>query len=179
MIRLTFTWALAAIAYSLTGSPLPRAAAEDPPPLEPPALTTQDPGRAPAADPLSVIRREGPPRALPEDPAGPAPGPDYFYIAGQYVPSGTGVAWRPGFWTRAQPGWEWVPARWVRRTEGWAYREGHWARDEPEVAAPEAPRRHVVARPGARVDQPVQSGRNNARRSAGRVRYGDRARTFA
>jgi len=147
MQRLTFTWALAAIACSLTWAPLPRAAAEDPPPLEPPALTTPDPGVAGSADPLALIWREGPPRALPEDRAGPAPGPDYFYIAGQYVPSGTGVDWRPGFWTRAQPGWEWFPARWVHRSEGWVYREGHWARDESEVAAPEAPRRHVVARP--------------------------------
>jgi hypothetical protein len=84
---------------------------------------------------------------LPEDRAGPAPGPDYFYIAGQYVPSGTGVAWRPGFWTRIQPGWEWVPARWVHQSEGWVYREGRWARDDAGAGAPEAPRRHVVARP--------------------------------
>jgi hypothetical protein len=147
MKRFTVTWALAAIICSLTWAPLPQATAEDPPPLEPPALTTPAPERAGAADPLAVIRREGPPRDLPEDRAGPAPGPDYFYIAGQYVPSGTGVAWRPGFWARTQPGWEWVPARWVHRSEGWVYREGHWARDESEVAAPEAPRRHVVARP--------------------------------
>ena len=147
MKRLTFTWALVVTVCSLTWAPLPRAAAQDPPPLEPPALTTPDPGVAGAADPFAVIRQEGPPRDLPEDRPGPAPGPDYFYIAGQYVPSGTGVAWRPGFWTRTQPGWEWVPARWVRRSEGWVYREGRWARDESEAAAPAAPRRHVVARP--------------------------------
>ena len=58
-----------------------------------------------------------------------------------------GFAWKPGFWTRVQLGWEWVPARWVRRADGWAYREGHWERAEPDVAAPEPPRRHVVARP--------------------------------
>jgi len=153
MKRLTFTWALATVVCSLTWAPLPQAVAQDPPLLEPPALTTQDPGRPAPADPLSVLRREGPPRELPEDP-GPAPGPDYFYIAGQNVPSGTGVAWRPGFWTRSQPGWEWVPARWVRQSQGWVYREGHWSRDETQAAAPEAPRRHVVARPAPAQGSP-------------------------
>ena len=124
------------------------AAAQDPPPLEAPASTAPGPDRPGTPDPRSLILRDGPPRELPADPAGPAPGPDFFFVPGQYVPSSAGVAWRPGFWARVQPGWEWVPARWVRLSEGWTYREGHWERAESATAtATELPRRRVVARP--------------------------------
>ena len=141
------TYGLAALlCWEMCGS-LPPAAAADPPRLEPPAVMAPDSGPRGPGDQGSVIRRDGPPRELPADPAGPAPGPDYFFIPGQYVPSGEGFAWKPGFWTRVQLGWEWAPAGWVRLAEGWAYREGHWERAEADFAAPEPPRRHVVARP--------------------------------
>lgn len=74
-------------------------------------------------------RKSGPPGDRPEEAVGLAPGPDYFYVAGQYVPDGDGVVWKPGFWSRSQPGWEWAPARWVRQSSGWAFREGYWNRD--------------------------------------------------
>lgn len=73
-------------------------------------------------------RRAGPPMARPEEPIGSAPGPDYFYIPAEYIPAGGGVAWRPGFWARSEPGWEWIPARWERRADAWAFREGFWNR---------------------------------------------------
>ena len=73
-------------------------------------------------------RQAGPPADHPADKVGVAPGPDFFFIPGQYVPDGDGLAWRAGFWSRAQRGWDWVPARWVRRADGWGYREGHWER---------------------------------------------------
>jgi hypothetical protein len=57
-----------------------------------------------------------------------APGPDFFYIPGEYGPGPGGVVWRPGFWARFQPGWEWIPARWDRWATGWVFREGFWSR---------------------------------------------------
>jgi hypothetical protein len=68
---------------------------------------------------------------LPERPVetvGAAPGPDFFYVPGEYAPEGEGVVWRPGFWYQSQPGWEWYPARWIRQATGWAFREGSWSR---------------------------------------------------
>jgi hypothetical protein len=98
------------------------------------------------SDRKTDVRRDGPPSSAGrEDRIGPAPGPDYFYVPGQYVPAGDGVTWRPGFWARSQPGWEWVPARWVRLSDGWTYREGHWERSANDL---DSGRRHVVARPG-------------------------------
>ena len=75
----------------------------------------------------------GPPAEHPPDNPAPAPGPDYFYVAGHYEPmaDGTMLIWKSGFWAREERGWDWVPARWVRRPSGWEYRPGDWVR-EPE-----------------------------------------------
>jgi hypothetical protein len=81
-------------------------------------------------------RREGPPLTRPEEPIGAAPGPDSFYIPGEYVPATGGVVWRRGFWARSQPGWEWIPARWERRATTWAYREGFWNRVPGQPSSP-------------------------------------------
>jgi hypothetical protein len=88
-------------------------------------------------------RREGPPTGRPAETIRPAPGPDYFYIAGEYLPDASGVVWRPGFWSRSQPGWEWMPARWVRQSTGWAFRDGSWAR----IAVTPTPGNTVVSTP--------------------------------
>src|SRR5262249_11423963 len=71
-------------------------------------------------------RRAGAPLTRPEEPIGIAPGPDYFYIPGEYIPAGGGVVWRQGFWARSQPGWEWIPARWDRRAGARGVRRGVW-----------------------------------------------------
>ena len=92
----------------------------------------------------------------PEEPIGIAPGPDYFYIPGEYIPAGGGVAWRLGFWARSQPGWEWIPARWERRADAWAFREGFWNR-VPGTSGPP---------PGT----PFPAGAASARLRAGRYR---------
>lgn len=81
---------------------------------------------APAGQPDWQI--QGPPADHPVDAIAGAPGPDYFYVPGQFVPQGDQLQWKPGFWAKAQPGWEWVPSRWVRLSEGWSYREGYWDR---------------------------------------------------
>jgi len=142
-------------------------AASDPPPLEPPALASPGPdsqGRPGSTGTLPDIRRDGPPGDVREEQVGPAPGPDYFYIPGQYVPVGDRVTWRPGFWARMQRGWEWVPARWVRRSDGWTYREGQWVRTEPDLAPQESPRRHVVARPSPGPAGPFTTPRVDSQR---------------
>jgi hypothetical protein len=81
-----------------------------------------------AQEPPRDGRRGGLPLTRPEEPIGMAPGPDFFYIPGEYVPGPGGVVWRPGFWSRSQPGWEWIPARWDRWATGWVFREGFWSR---------------------------------------------------
>jgi hypothetical protein len=87
---------------------------------------------------LPVWRRTGPPVGHPDDRPGPAPGPDFFYIAGHYAPIGDRLVWNPGFWAQVQPGWDWVPARWVRRPDGWEFRAGNWVRDLATATPPES-----------------------------------------
>jgi len=83
-------------------------------------------------------RRDGPPSDHPADDAGPAPGPEMFHVAGVYVPEGERLVWRPGFWSRLQPGWDWIPARWVRQADGWSFREGAWRADDSATKGPVA-----------------------------------------
>jgi hypothetical protein len=81
-----------------------------------------------AQEPASDWRQAGLPLIRPEESIGMAPGPDFFYIPGEYIPAVGGVVWRQGFWAQSQPGWEWIPARWDRRANGWVFREGFWNR---------------------------------------------------
>jgi hypothetical protein len=108
----------------------------------------------------TAVPASGPPAERPAEQVGPAPGPDYFYVAGEYVPAGEGVTWRPGFWTKAQSGWDWVPARWVRLADRWSYREGHWERErssaEHAVADANAPQRTTGARPFSSLGSPFR-----------------------
>jgi hypothetical protein len=105
-------------------------------------------------------RRVGLPLPLPEEPVGMAPGPDYFYIPGEYVPGPSGVVWRAGFWARAQPGWEWNPARWDRWANGWVFREGFWRR---AANPPGLPPGVVASTPGGMlVSTPVGFGSHAA-----------------
>ncbi len=73
-------------------------------------------------------RKNGPPEDRPEENVGEAPGEDYFYIPGQYIPDGEGVKWTAGFWSEAHPGWSWVPGQWIKQPEGWNYQDGYWDR---------------------------------------------------
>ncbi len=93
-------------------------------------------------------RRTGPPADHPNDVPGVAPGPDYFYIAGHYVPDGDQVTWKPGFWAKVQPGWDWSPARWVRRPDGWDFRPGSWVRETSALAQNSEPNPRSTVRPG-------------------------------
>ncbi len=84
---------------------------------------------------LPAWRTTGPPADHPDDIPPPAPGRNYFYVAGHYAPDREGdrLTWIPGFWAAVQPGWDWLPARWVRRGDGWDYRAGRWVRDSGPV----------------------------------------------
>jgi hypothetical protein len=73
-------------------------------------------------------RKTGPPADRPDENVGESPGADHFYVPGVWVPDGDGVAWRKGFWAKAQTSWSWVPAQWIRQPEGWVFQEGFWDR---------------------------------------------------
>ena len=73
-------------------------------------------------------RKNGPPADRPAEDIGESPGPDHFYVPGVYSPDGDGVAWKKGFWAKAQTGWAWVPAQWVKQPQGYAYQDGYWDR---------------------------------------------------
>lgn len=75
-----------------------------------------------------AYRKDGPPSRRPADDPGPPPKPNCYYIPGQYVPEGEGLAWRKGFWADARAGWSWVPASWTRQPEGWIFQDGYWDR---------------------------------------------------
>gem|GEM_PF-1439508 len=98
------------------------------------------------------FRKDGPPADHPADEPGPSPGPDHFYIPGQYYPDGEGVIWKPGFWTKVQPGWSWVPAQWVKQPEGWTFQEGYWDRTLEDRGTLFAP---ATVDPSARTDGTV------------------------
>lgn len=130
--------------------------------------STPNPAPAPTAEPAPAAvttagnwRENGPPVDRPAESPGPAPGPNYFYVPGQYAPDGDQrTVWKDGFWAQVQPGWDWVPARWARQADGWHYREGYWTRDtgpaqgQVQTQAPPTSRRSA-ARPG---QQPLPSG---------------------
>lgn len=81
------------------------------------------------------IRANGPPVERPDDTPGTAPGPDLFYVPGEYYPDRNGVVWREGYWAQHQAGWAWVPDRWVRQSDGWTFQEGSWVKTRAAAEA--------------------------------------------
>ncbi len=70
---------------------------------------------------------------LPEPPAtveaGPnvaAPSEDHVWLPGCWMWRESRYAWRPGFWTVAQPDWIWVPAHYVWTPRGYIFVGGYW-----------------------------------------------------
>ena len=109
---------------------------------------------------LPAWRTTGPPENHPEDIPPPAPGKNYFYVAGHYAPEWEDdrLVWVPGFWAAVQPGWDWLPARWVRRGDGWDYRVGRWVRDSGPVVVDRlsARDRRRLRNPGATAEEVVR-----------------------
>jgi WXXGXW repeat (2 copies) len=101
-------------------------------------------------------RKTGPPADHPPDTIAPAPGPDYFFVAGHYEPDGDRLTWKPGFWARTQPGWDWLPARWTRRSSGWEFRAGDWVREPGPTDLKVAVNRRPAADPEFDRDEPPQ-----------------------
>ncbi len=99
----------------------------------------------------ATLRAAGPPADPPASDVAPAPGPDYFFIAGHFEPAGDQLDWKPGFWAKVQPGWDWIPARWVRLSTGWEFRAGNWTRDtdatDLRVAVGRSTGRRIARRP--------------------------------
>src|SRR5205823_4325651 len=55
----------------------------------------------------------------------PAPDEESIYVAGCWIYQGR-YLWRPGHWTRHQPGWVWIPAHYVWTPIGCIFVEGYW-----------------------------------------------------
>lgn len=87
------------------------------------------------ASPNSPYRLDGPPGELSGQDRGPRPSPRHLWVAGQYVPKGDTLVWRPGFWSKHQPGWTWIPDAWLQRPRGWVFQEGFWLNDADLRAA--------------------------------------------
>jgi hypothetical protein len=80
----------------------------------------------PAASFAQVVVRVGPPAPIVET-RGPAPGPNFEWIAGYHRWDGAHYVWVPGRWDRRpHPGAHWVAHRWVHRNGGYVLVEGHW-----------------------------------------------------
>jgi hypothetical protein len=99
-------------------------------------------------------RTSGPPADHPPETTAAAPGPNYFFVAGHYEPDERGLIWKPGFWSRIQPGWDWVPARWIRRASGWDFRPGDWVREPQPTDLTVADERSRAIAPEADADRP-------------------------
>ncbi len=110
-----------------------------------------------------VYHKTGPPENRPKEEVKASPGDGHFYIPGQYIPEkkdSDTVVWKPGFWTKSQPGWSWTPSQWVKQPEGWIFQEGFWDRPleqrgtayAPVQVAPDARNANTVYRPDKTID---------------------------
>lgn len=89
------------------------------------------------ADPTSPYRAEGPSAERPHEPRGPRPSSRHLWVAGHHAPQGETLVWKPGFWSKHQPGWTWIPATWLERPRGWVFQDGYWLNDDELRAATE------------------------------------------
>lgn len=67
-----------------------------------------------------------PPQSLERGPSSPAPGADYFWAPGSYVPQAEKYAWQPGYWVPYQANYVWTPARHIATQGGYIYQPGYW-----------------------------------------------------
>lgn len=73
---------------------------------------------------LEVVPEPPEPPPLAEPP--PAPGPDYFYVPGNWVYVDYRWYWRPGVWVLYRPGWIWTPACYYWTPYGYVFVDGFW-----------------------------------------------------
>lgn len=67
-----------------------------------------------------------PPQSQERGPSSPAPGEDYFWAPGSYVPTGEKYAWQPGYWVPYQANYVWTPGRNVQTPGGYIHLPGYW-----------------------------------------------------
>jgi hypothetical protein len=67
-----------------------------------------------------------PPQSLDVGPSSPPPNDDTEYVPGYWNYTDSSYAWRPGFWTAAQPGWVWCPSRYAWTPGGSVFVSGYW-----------------------------------------------------
>lgn len=79
-----------------------------------------------AAATTSLNYYSPPPQSLERGPSSPAPGADYFWAPGSYVPQGEKYAWQPGYWVPYQANYVWSPARNIATAGGYIYTPGYW-----------------------------------------------------
>jgi len=67
-----------------------------------------------------------PPQSEEKGPTTAAPSPNDFWVPGYFHYTGSGFAWRGGYWTAAQSGWIWEPAHYLWTPSGYLFVGGYW-----------------------------------------------------
>jgi len=88
--------------------------------------TAGDASAIPSGTATTVVVNDLPPPPPIEETIGVAPGPDYFWVGGQWVWSGRWT-WVGGHWAYPpHPHAVWVSGYWVRGPHGWYRTDGYW-----------------------------------------------------
>jgi hypothetical protein len=67
-----------------------------------------------------------PPQSVETGPTSNPPGPNYFWVPGNWQWRDNRYLWQPGYWTAYQSDWIWVPATYCWSPRGWVYVPGYW-----------------------------------------------------
>ena len=75
--------------------------------------------------PSSVVVRDRPYPPRYSQPL--APGPNYIWVSGEWIPRHGRYVYRKGYWVRPRPGhYNYVEGHWQSRRRGWVWIPGHW-----------------------------------------------------
>ncbi|MGC3972730.1 MAG: hypothetical protein QM775_36930 [Pirellulales bacterium] len=99
-----------------------------------------------------------PPASLEAGPNMPAPGPNFFWVPGQWMWTDGRYVWQPGYWAQSQEQWVWVPSCYHYTPGGYIHNVGYWDYVPNTRAVMYAPvyfRNGVYARPGFRYSPSV------------------------
>ena len=67
-----------------------------------------------------------PPESVESGPNIEAPSENSIWLPGNWVWQQNRYAWRPGFWSGAQPNWIWTPAHYLWAPRGYVFVDGYW-----------------------------------------------------
>jgi len=79
-----------------------------------------------AAETKTVTYLQRPPATLELGASSPAPTPNHLWTPGSWVWTGSGYAWRPGYWVAASPTWVWQPSVYTWTPAGYVFVDGYW-----------------------------------------------------